>query len=94
MGWLPVERTKSVYFCKARSKGTQMKRAIKGCAKSYTMWFNGALVGLLAAIPELQATLPALQEYLPADVYKWLTFAALVGNMMLRVKTKSALSDK
>lgn len=71
-----------------------MKRTIKGSAKSYTMWFNSALIGLLAAIPELQASLPALQEYLPADMYKWLMFTALVGNMMLRVKTKSALADK
>jgi len=71
-----------------------MKRTLKGTAKSYTMWFNGALIGLLAAVPELQASLPALQEYLPADVYKWLMFAALVGNMMLRVKTKTALADK
>ena len=61
---------------------------------SLTMWFNASLATVWLFLPELTATLPAVREYLDGDVYKKLMLLAIVGNMILRVKTTQDLASK
>jgi len=62
--------------------------------KSVTMWFNSALAFVAFALPEIEIFLPQLREYIPEDNYKLLMLVALVGNFVIRFRTKSALRDK
>jgi hypothetical protein len=61
---------------------------------SLTMWFNASLATVWLFLPELTATLPAVREYLDGDVYKKLMLLAIIGNMILRVKTTQDLANK
>lgn len=79
-------------------KTTEMLALIKAkavnCWKSLTILFNMAL-GLVALyLPDLQASMPDLQEYLPADLYHKLMVVVVIGNVLLRFKTSSALEHK
>jgi hypothetical protein len=67
---------------------------IKNSWLSLTMWFNAALGTVWLFLPELTATLPAAREFLDGDVYKKLMLLAIVGNMVLRVKTTQDLANK
>lgn len=67
---------------------------IKNSWLSLTMWFNASLATVWLFLPELTATLPALREYLDGDVYKKLMLLAIIGNMILRVKTTQDLANK
>jgi len=68
---------------------------VKSWWKSLTLWFNGvaAPVLLLAAefLPDAAAELPTLQPYLPANLYRYAFIAIAVGNVLLRLRTKTAL---
>lgn len=61
---------------------------------SLTIWFNASLATVWLFLPELTSTLPAVKEYLDGDVYKKLMLLAIVGNMILRVKTTQDLANK
>ena len=67
---------------------------IKNSWLSLTMWFNASLATVWLFLPELTATLPTLQEHIDGDVYKKLTLLAIIGNMILRVKTTQDLANK
>lgn len=74
-----------------------MKLLIERLKKSWlslTMWFNASLATVWLFLPELTSTLPALREYLDGDVYKKLMLLAIIGNMILRVKTTQDLANK
>lgn len=61
---------------------------------SLTMWFNASLATVWLFLPELTSTLPAVREYLDGDIYKKLMLLAIIGNMILRVKTTQDLANK
>lgn len=67
---------------------------LKNSWLSLTMWFNASLGTVWLFLPELTSTLPALQEYLDGDSYKKLMLLAIIGNMILRVKTTQDLASK
>ena len=74
-----------------------MKTLIERLKRSWlslTMWFNASLATVWLFLPELTATLPAVREYLDGDVYKKLMLLAIIGNMILRVKTTQDLANK
>ena len=74
-----------------------MKLLIERLKKSWlslTMWFNASLATVWLFLPELTSTLPAVKEYLDGDVYKKLMLLAIIGNMILRVKTTQDLANK
>lgn len=74
-----------------------MKTLIERLKKSWlslTMWFNASLATVWLFLPELTSTLPALREYLEGDMYKKLMLLAIIGNMILRVKTTQDLANK
>lgn len=74
-----------------------MKTLIERLKKSWlslTMWFNASLATVWLFLPELTSTLPAVREYLDGDIYKKLMLLAIIGNMILRVKTTQDLANK
>ena len=62
--------------------------------KSMTIWFNSVMGMVVVALPSAQDQLPQLQEYLPAGMYHYLMGALIVGNIILRFKTTTALAAK
>ena len=62
--------------------------------KSLTIWFNSVLGVAVVALPYAQEQLPQLQGYLPAGLYHYAMGLLIVGNIVLRFKTTSALADK
>ena len=55
--------------------------------RSKVLWFN-AIVALLAAA---EMSLRVVQDYLPGNIFAWLTFVLTVGNAALRVLTRQGL---
>jgi hypothetical protein len=62
--------------------------------KSLTIWFNSVMGLAVVGLPMAQDSLPQLQEYLPAGLYHYLMGALVVGNIILRFKTTTALAAK
>ena len=56
--------------------------------RSKVLWFN-VLVALLATA---EVSLRVVQDYLPGNVFAWLTFVLTVGNAALRVITRQGLT--
>ena len=62
--------------------------------KSMTIWFNGLMLTLMEVIPFAQDQFPQLQAYVSPNFYKHAMIALVVGNIILRFKTNSKLSNK
>ena len=71
-----------------------IKTWLSGAVKSVTMWFNSVFAVVATMITELPSILPELASVLPPDVYKYLLFLNILGNMALRVKTRLPLTAK
>lgn len=67
---------------------------IKGMWKSWTVWFNGVIVALIALLPQLQDALPQLAPYVSPEIYKNATLFIVVVNLCLRFKTSTSLAAK
>ena len=67
---------------------------LKRAHHSFTIWFNGLMGTAVVVLPALQDQLPQLQEYVPANLYHYAMGTLIVGNIILRFKTNSALADK
>ena len=72
----------------------KLKVYLAGAMKSWTIWFNTILGIVIQTLPDAQSTFPQLQDYLPADIYHKALGALIVGNLLLRVKTNKALSER
>lgn len=72
----------------------RIKTWLRGAAKSATMWFNSIFAVVASVITELPSVLPQVATVLPPDVYKYLLFVNILGNMALRVKTRLPLTAK
>lgn len=81
-----------------------IKQKIKRAHKSKTMWFNSLLLCMLPVFELLKESLnvfdyvhtymPELQAYLPDNVYKVMGIIVVIGNVILRMATKTSLEDK
>ena len=73
-------------------------KKLQGTLKSFTIWFNliiGTItVTLMEFIPYAHGLFPELQPYLTAESYKRLALVLIVGNIILRFKTKKSLAEK
>jgi len=67
---------------------------MKAFWKSMTIWFNSVAGGLVVLLPDLMAQLPMLKEYVPTDIYRWLFMAVIVGNILIRARTSTAIGLK
>lgn len=67
---------------------------LKGAWRSFTIWFNALLLAALPLYEAAKESLPDLQGYLPPDLYKWVGVAVVVGNILLRFKTRTDLAHK
>lgn len=65
---------------------------LRGALKSLTIWWNVIAGAVLGILPMLQDALPAIQQYVP-DI-RWAAVVVIVGNVLLRFKTNTALQDK
>lgn len=61
-----------------------------GAVKSRTIWFNLIFAALLA----LEPVFGMLQNFLPGNVYAWLSVMLTVGNAILRAITSQHLLEK
>lgn len=64
---------------------------MKAFWKSLTIWFNGVLLTAVETIPMMAEQLPAMKGYLPDDYYKWAFITLVVGNILIRARTKTAI---
>ena len=64
---------------------------MKAYWKSLTIWFNGVLLTLVEAVPMLAEQLPAMKAYLPDDIYRWAFLVLVVGNLLIRARTNTAI---
>lgn len=76
-------------------------KKLKGALRSVTIRFNMALATIAGMVeiaiqnmPFIQTNLPQFVDYLSPETFKILTGVLLVGNMILRFKTTTCLSDK
>lgn len=68
---------------------------IYGALRSKTIWFNAvAIPALLLIVDQLQANLGLLAAYMPADKMQTVAVVSIIGNIVLRAITKSALEHK
>ena len=71
-----------------------MLKKIKGAYKSWTIWFNGISLAVIAGLPMLQDSLPMLSQYLDATVARTVGLVVVVANILLRFRTNISLADK
>jgi len=71
-----------------------MKAKLLGAIKSLTIWFNTIMGIILAMLPTMLEQLPQLEAYIPPHIYRWLMLLVVVGNVLLRFKTSTALQNK
>jgi hypothetical protein len=64
---------------------------MKAFWKSLTIWFNGVVGSLAMLLPDLMVQLPTLREYVPDDIYRWLFMVVVVGNVIIRARTHTAI---
>ncbi len=62
--------------------------------KSLTIWFNSVMGAVVVVLPMAQDNFVQLQDYLPANLYHYLMGALVVGNIVLRFRTTTALAAK
>ncbi len=72
----------------------KLKADLVKAHKSLTIWFNSIMGMVVVGLPMAQDSLPQLQDYVPAGLYHYLMGALVVGNIILRFKTTSALAAK
>lgn len=73
---------------------TKIKRRIRGCKRSLTVWFNGAMAAAVLMLPVAQDAFPQMQTYLGADLYRWMMGVIVAANILLRFKTTVDLAEK
>jgi hypothetical protein len=67
---------------------------MKAFWKSLTLWFNSIVASLALVLPELMLQLPAMQAYVPSDLYRWLFIFTVLGNVIIRIRTTTAVGLK
>jgi hypothetical protein len=77
-----------------KDKAAQVMGDIKQIHRSMTIWFNALCGSILLFMPDAVANFPQIQPYIPDAVFKHGMAVLIVGNMLLRFKTSSALRDK
>jgi len=70
------------------------KAWLVGSLKSWTMWFNSAVLSLVALAGEITTALPQLQAVLTPQMYGKLLLGVTVVNILLRLKTKEPVNYK
>jgi hypothetical protein len=67
---------------------------LKGALRSWTVHFNLYVAAIIEGLPLIKDTFPELQPYVPANVFQIGMTVLIVGNLILRFKTKVALEAK
>lgn len=72
----------------------KVKAWVAGVFKSWTMWFNGALLTAGMYASEIQMALPTLREFVTPELYGKVFIGAAAVNLLLRMKTNTSLNNK
>lgn len=67
---------------------------LRGAVKSLTIWLNGIGLAVVAGWNEITESVPQLQQYVDAQTYKYLALSLVVGNIIVRFRTRSPLEHK
>ena len=62
--------------------------------KSLTMWFVGVMTIIGEILPYLIDTFPELQPYIPENTYQTVMRVLVVGSIIIRFRTTTALRNK
>jgi hypothetical protein len=76
------------------TQSQRKKSKLRGAAKSNTIQFNVALIAMLPVFEAFIEAVPQFEQYVPGDIYKMMGLIAVIGNILLRFKTTTALADK
>jgi hypothetical protein len=71
-----------------------MQSKLRGALRSWTIHFNLWLAVLIELLPMAKDRFPELQPFLPANLFQVGMLVLIVGNMLLRFRTKVALEAK
>lgn len=72
-----------------------IKKHLDGAKRSFTLWFNGVSLTLIEIFMQVKDFMPQIEDYLDDAIFKRIMlFVIIGGNILLRFKTNSALSDK
>ena len=71
-----------------------IKEWVVGAFKSWTVWFNAVLLTAGMFANEIMAALPGMREFLPPEMYGKVFLGACAVNILLRIKTNTALNNK
>ena len=72
----------------------KFEATVRGAFKSWTIWLNALVAGVIGGLPLLQDSLPALQPYVGADLYRYGMGTIVALNIALRFKTNCGLHEK
>lgn len=67
---------------------------LRGALRSWTIHFNLWVALLTELLPMAGDSFPQMQPYLPANVFQAGMLILIVGNILLRFRTKIALEAK
>jgi hypothetical protein len=67
---------------------------LRGAIRSFTLWFNAALIMFFEGLPMIKESLPELHDYVPPGWFVWIMRVVIVGNIVLRLKTRQSIPDK
>ena len=67
---------------------------IKKAHKSLTILFNSFWLGFVEMLPYAKEVFPEMKDYLPAELYTHVFVIVVIGNIVLRFKTKQPLRSK
>lgn len=71
-----------------------MLEKLKGCYKSFVIWFNAITLSGMALLELFHDSLSELSQYIPDNLYKKIGLTVLIANIMLRFKTSKGLDEK
>lgn len=69
-------------------------RGVWGAIKSWTIWFNSAAAPVFMYWEDIKSTVPDLAAHMTPENYKRLALAVVIINLLLRIKTKKALTER
>jgi hypothetical protein len=69
-------------------------KKLRGAWRSWTIHFNVYMAALIEGVPVAKDSFPELQPYIPAHLFQYGMTALVIGNLILRFRTSTALEHK
>lgn len=72
----------------------KLKAKLKASLRSFSVWFNCALLGFLPIFEVFRTEFMVLEQYLPANVYKCVGVGVVILNVLVKVWTAKSPEPK